>query len=60
MQGKKIIQIHDSGGWAVYKTRNWGERGYKSDRQKGIRKALNRQIRHRLKREYLKNLESNL
>lgn len=51
MNGRKIIQKYDKGGWAVYRTRNWGERDDKSDRQKGIRKALNRQIRQKLKRE---------
>ena len=51
MNGRKIIKKYDKGGWALYKTRNWGERDYKSDRQKGIRKALNQQIRQRLKRD---------
>lgn len=38
--GKNLLIRVDNGGWAVYKTRGWSERNYKSDRQKGMRKIL--------------------
>lgn len=49
--GKRLIKNIDNGGWAVFRTRRWGERDYKSDRQKGIRKKLGKTLRTRLKRE---------
>jgi len=55
MQGRTIINRYDNGGWAVYKTRRWGERDFKSDRQKGIRKRLNRRIRRKMKFEFTRN-----
>jgi len=57
MQGRTIINRYDNGGWAVYKTRRWGERDFKSERQKGIRKRLNRQIRRKIKHEFKQNIE---
>ena len=51
MQGKTLIKKSDRGGWATCRTRNWGERCYDSDRQKGIRHVIAKQLRTRLKRE---------
>lgn len=49
--GRRHIINADNGGWAVFRTRRWGERDYKSDRQKGMRKKLGKILRTRLKRE---------
>ncbi len=49
--GRRHIINEDNGGWAIFRTRRWGERDYKSDRQKGIRKKLSKILRNRLKRE---------
>ena len=49
--GRRHILNEDNGGWAVFRTRRWGERDYKSDRQKGMRKKLGKILRTRLKRE---------
>lgn len=49
--GRRHIINEDNGGWAVFRTRRWGERDYKSDRQKGMRKRLGKILRTRLKRE---------
>lgn len=49
--GKRHIKNVDKGGWGVYRTRRWGERDYKSDRQKGIRKIIGKILRTRLKNE---------
>lgn len=49
--GKRHIINADNGGYAVFRTRRWGERDYKSDRQKRQRKMLNQVLRTRLKRE---------
>lgn len=49
--GRRHIINEDNGGWAVFRTRRWGERDYKSDRQKRIRKKLGKTLRTRLKRE---------
>ena len=49
--GRRHIINEDNGGWAVFRTRRWGERDYKSDRQKRMRKKLGKTLRTRLKRE---------
>lgn len=49
--GRRHIINEDNGGSAVFKTRRWGERDYKSDRQKRMRKKLGKTLRTRLKRE---------
>lgn len=49
--GRRHIINEDNNGWAVFRTRRWGERDYKSDRQKGMRKKLGKTLRTRLKRE---------
>ena len=59
MQGKKIVRIYDKGGWAVFRFRSSSDRYEKSDRQKGNRKILTRQIRRILKRETIKIIEEN-
>lgn len=56
--GKRLIINEDNGGWAVFRTRRWGERDYKSDRQKGIRKKLGKTLRTRLKREVKSMVET--
>lgn len=48
--GRRLIINEDNGGYAVFKTRNWGERDNKSDRKKGIRKKIGKILRARLKR----------
>ena len=55
--GRRHIINHDNGGWAVFRTRRWGERDYKSDRQKGIRKKLGKILRTRLKRETISEIK---
>jgi hypothetical protein len=49
--GRRHIINEDNGGWAVFRVRRWGERDFKSDRQKGMRKKLGKTLRTRLKRE---------
>lgn len=49
--GRRHIINEDNGGWAVFRTRRWGERDYKSDRQKRMRMKLGKTLRTRLKRE---------
>lgn len=49
--GRRHIINEDNGGWAVFRTRHCGERNYKSDRQKGMRKKFGKTLRTRLKRE---------
>lgn len=58
--GRRHIINKDNSGYAVFRTRNWGERNYKSDRQKGQRKMLNQAIRTRLKREATVTIEKEL
>ena len=54
--GRRLLINNDKGGWAVFRTRRWGERDYHSDRQKRMRKKLGKTLRTRLKRE-MNNIE---
>lgn len=58
MTGKKILKINDRGGYGVYGFRRNKYREDRSDRKKGIRKALNRIIRSRLKRELSQKIKN--
>lgn len=51
--GRRLIINNDENGWALFRFREGpnGERCMQSDRNKGVRKSLNKKVRTRLKRE---------
>lgn len=59
--GKRLLGNVHSSSWVLYRYRGKNsERAWQSDRMKGVRKAVNKQLRSYLKREAKEQLEAEL